>query len=136
MLISDLVWPNGIAFSNDPKQLFVSVSDKINPHINIYSFKDDGSVDKGKLFFDASALPRRQATEVTDGLKVDRDGNVWASGPGGLLIIAPDGKLIGTIQTDEIISNCAWGNDGASLYITAGSFLYRIKTNTKGAALF
>lgn len=84
---------------------------------------------EGKLFFDASTLPKQNAEEVTDGLKTDPQGNIWASGPGGILIIDKAGHLLGKVTTGEVISNCCWGNDSLVLYITAGAFLYRIKTN-------
>jgi gluconolactonase len=68
-----------------------------------------------------------------DGLKVDAQGNLWATGPGGVLIMAPDGTLLGRIDTGERTANCAWGDDGSTLYMTADNFLLRVKTKTKGA---
>jgi gluconolactonase len=70
---------------------------------------------------------------LPDGMKVDRDGNLWAAGPGGIHIIAPDGKRLGRIETGEATSNCAWGGDGSTLYITADMYLCRIQTKTHGA---
>jgi gluconolactonase len=67
------------------------------------------------------------------GLKVDREGNLWATGPGGVLVISPAGKLLGRIFTGQATGNCAWGGDGSELYITADMFLLRVKTRTKGA---
>lgn len=133
LVITDLMYPNGLAFSPDETKLYVSVSDIKNPRIMVYSVSKDGSLSTGKIFFDASSLPKTQAKEVTDGLKVDYNGNLWASGPAGLLIISPSGKLSGVVHTEEIVSNCAWGDDGSSLYITAGNSLYRIKTKSKAA---
>lgn len=129
LLISDLAYPNGLAFSPDEKLLYVSVSDQQHPQIMSYIVNSDGTVKNGKIFFDASPLPREQQKQVTDGLKVDPFGNVWSSGPGGLLIINKKGKLLGKISTGEVISNCCFGNNGAELYITAGSYLYRINMN-------
>ena len=133
LLISDLEYPNGLAFSPDEKLLYVSVSDMQQPHIMVYPVKSDGSVGAGKMFFDASTIPRESIKEVTDGFKIDQEGNLWASGPGGLIIINPAGKLMGSIKTGEVFTNCAWSDDG-SMYMTAGAFVYRIKTNTKGAS--
>ncbi len=130
LIISDLKYPNGMAFSPDEQLFYVSVSDKVHPLIMVYPVKKEGSVGKGKVFFDASSLSKQQAEQVTDGLKVDQQGNLWASGPGGLLIIDKTGKLLGTISTGEVISNCCWGDNGSTLYLTAGAFLYRIKTNS------
>ncbi|RYE21942.1 MAG: SMP-30/gluconolactonase/LRE family protein [Sphingobacteriaceae bacterium] len=127
LIISDLKYPNGLAFSPDESLLYVSVSDKIHPQLFVYPVKKDGTVEKGKLFFDASALPRQNVDEVTDGLKTDTQGNVWTSGPGGILILDKTGYLLGKISTDEVISNCCWGNNDSALYIAAGAFLYRIK---------
>ena len=133
LLTAELDYPNGLAFSPDEKLLYVSVSDLQRPHIMAYPVKTDGTLGRGIVFFDASGLPRERIKEVTDGLKVDRQGNIWASGPGGLLVISAAGKLLGTIQTGEIFTNCAWGDEG-HLYITAGAFVYRVKTNTGGAS--
>ena len=133
LLIDSLVYPNGLVFSSDEKQLYVAVSDSVQPHVLVYDIKKDGAVSNGKLFFDASSLPREDGMQRTDGLKVDVAGNVWSSGPGGLLVINKEGKLLGIVHTGEIIANCAWGDDGATLYFTGNTFLYRIKTKTKGS---
>lgn len=132
LLVDSLIYPNGIAFTFDEKQLYVAVSDSIHPHILVYDIEGDGNVTNSRLFFDASFLPREDLTQRTDGLKTDTEGNVWASGPGGILIINSQGKLLGNIHTGEVIANCAWGDDGSSLYITGNTFLYRVKTKAKG----
>ncbi|MGI4899733.1 MAG: SMP-30/gluconolactonase/LRE family protein [Janthinobacterium lividum] len=129
LIISDLLYPNGLAFSPDEQMLYVSVSNRVHPQIMVYPVKKDGTVGKGKIFFDASDLPKQSHEEVTDGLKVDAEGNIWASGPGGMLIIDKAGKLLGTITTQEVISNCCWNENSSVLFITAGSFLYQVKTN-------
>ncbi|RYE35616.1 MAG: SMP-30/gluconolactonase/LRE family protein [Sphingobacteriaceae bacterium] len=130
LIIADLKYPNGLAFSADEQLLYVSVSDKTHPQIWVYPVKKDGKAGKGKLFFDASALPKEVAEQTTDGLKTDSYGNIWASGPGGLLVIDKNGHLLGKISTGEVISNCCWGNNNSMLFITAGSFLYLIKMST------
>ena len=76
-------------------------------------------------------IPNRKG--LPDGLKVDKDGNLFATGPGGVLIITAQGKHLGTILTGEATANCGWGDDGSTLYITADMFLCRVKTKTKGA---
>jgi gluconolactonase len=130
LLIADLTFPNGIAFSHDEKTLYVAVSDPGNPRIMAYDVQANGTVANGRTFFDA----RRQGRGGTcDGLKVDTQGNVWTSGPGGILVISPAGKHLGSILIDEATSNCCWGDDGGTLYITAHRFLLRVKTATKGA---
>lgn len=98
-----------------------------------YEVTTDGTLGPGRVFFDA--VPRRDAGKkgACDGLKVDREGNVWATGPGGVLVLSPGGKLLGVINTNEPTGNCGWGDDGSTLYITANYFLVRVKTLTKGA---
>ncbi|MBD2754388.1 SMP-30/gluconolactonase/LRE family protein [Spirosoma validum] len=132
LLVSDMTLPNGLAFSPDEKTLYVTQSDSLKPVINAYSVLADGSLSKGKLFFDGKTVPKLRYKEVPDGIKVDTQGNCWVAGPGGLLIISPAGKLLGRIDTGEVIANCAWGDDGSTLYIASGMFLCRIKTSVKG----
>ncbi len=82
-------------------------------------------------FFDSSQddrIPRGGG----DGLKVDVQGNVFATGPGGVLVLSPAGKLLGRIVTGEAIANVGWGNDGSVLYLTSDMYLCRIQTKTKG----
>jgi gluconolactonase len=131
-LISDITLPNGLAFSPDGKMLYVSQSDSLKPLLLAYPMLVNGTLGKGKIFFDATSLPKLRDKEVPDGIKTDRDGNLWAAGPGGLLIISPAGKLLGRLDTGEVIANCAWGDDGSTLYITSNTFLCRIKTTAKG----
>lgn len=132
LLISDLTRPNGIAFSPDEKTLYIAQSDPQRPVIMAYPVQADGSVGKGQLFFDAASLMKQNLKGLPDGLKVDRDGNVWSTGPGGVLVISPAGKLIGRIDTGEATANCAWGDDGSTLYLTADMYLCRIRTTAKG----
>lgn len=129
LLIENLPFPNGLAFSPDEKFLYVSNSDEQNFFINRYQVKPDGTLGNGKLFYRPTPLSNAMPKQVTDGLKVDKQGNIWTSGPGGLLIISPDGKLLGRILTDEIISNCTINED--TIFLTAGSFVYRLKINQK-----
>lgn len=133
LLTKALNFPNGIGFSPDEKILYVAVSDGKAPRIMAYDVKPDGTLGGERVFFDA--VPRRDAKKKgsCDGLKVDREGNVWATGPGGVLVISPGGKLLGVINTNEPTGNCCWGDDGSTLYITANYFLVRVKTLTKGA---
>jgi len=97
-----------------------------------FPVKEDGTLGKGKVFADVTKLVGKRPG-LPDGLKVDKDGNLFASGPGGILGFAPDGTHLGTILTGVPTSNCAWGEDGSVLYITADKDLCRIKTRTRGA---
>ena len=126
-------WPNGIAFSPDEKLLYVAVSDSKAPRIMAYDVQPDGTVAGERIFFDASKAGKPGDKGSCDGMKVDARGNVWATGPGGVLAISPQGKLLGRILTGQATGNCCWGDDGSTLYITADMFLVRVKTQTKGA---
>jgi len=132
-LVKDLTFPNGIGFSPDEKTLYVAISDPKAPRLMAYDVQVDGSVANGRVFFDAKPLVAPDRKGLPDGLKVDTQGNVWATAPGGVLIISPAGKHLGSILTGQATGNCAWGDDGGTIYITADMFLYRVKTKTKGA---
>jgi gluconolactonase len=98
-----------------------------------YRVQPDGSVTDGALFLDAS---HDSAPGVPDGIRVDKKGNLYGSGPGGVWIISPDGKHLGTIKVPETVSNVAWGDkDGRTLYITASTSVYRIKLKVPGAKI-
>ena len=128
LVIRDLARPNGLVFSPDEKFLYVAESGK--RQWMRYRVQSDGSVTEGTLFLDASTDP---AAGGPDGLRVDKMGNIYGSGPGGVWIISPEGKHIGTIKVPERVSNVAWGeNDGKTLYITASTSLYRVKLKVPG----
>ncbi|HTQ28805.1 MAG TPA: SMP-30/gluconolactonase/LRE family protein [Puia sp.] len=131
-LLIDNMLPNGLAFSPDEKILYVGQSDPDKPIIMAYEVKADGTLGAGKLFFDASSLSKQGLKGVPDGMKVDSHGNLFTTGPGGLLVISPTGKLLGRIEITQPTANCAWGGDGSTLYITANMLLCRIRTKTVG----
>ena len=97
-----------------------------------FDVKADGTITKGRVFFDATQFAKTKRG-APDGLKVDRLGNLFASGPGGIYVFAPDGTHLGTIETGVATANCAWGDDGTVLYIAADTAIWRIKLTTKGA---
>ncbi len=132
LLTHRLTFPNGLAFSPDERILYIAVSDSQRPVIMAFDVADDGSLLNERVFFDAAPM-RAGRKGLPDGLKVDRAGNLFATGPGGVLVIAPDATLLGIINTGEATANCAWGNDGSVLYITADMFLCRVRTLTRGA---
>ena len=128
----DMSRPNGIAFSPDEKTLYVANSDGSDPVWRAFPVQADGNLGAPRAFFDGSKddrIPRGGG----DGLKVDVQGNVFATGPGGVLVLSPQGKLLGRIVTGERIANVGWGNDGTVLYLTSDMYLCRIQTRTKGA---
>lgn len=133
LLTKELSRPNGLAFSPDEKALYVANSDPERAIWMAYPVKQDGTIEPGRVFFDATkwvGQPDRKG--LPDGMKVDAAGNLFATGPGGVLIFASDGTHLGTIATGQATGNVAWGGDGSTLYITADMYLGRVKLNTKG----
>ena len=132
LLVSDLTRPNGIAFSPDEKYLYVNNSEPKKIWMR-YRVQPDGALTDAKLFHDATSDQRPGAP---DGMKVDEQGNVYSTGPGGVWIFSPEGKPLGTILISEKAANVAWaGPDRKTLYITASSSIYRIHLNIAGAPL-
>jgi gluconolactonase len=132
LLTKEMTRPNGIAFSPDEKTLYVANSDPGRAIWMAFPVKEDGTLGKGKVFFDATKwVPKRPG--LPDGMKVDQDGNVFATGPGGVLVFAPDGTHLGTILTGVPTANCGFGGaNNSTLFVTANTTLCRIRTNTKG----
>jgi gluconolactonase len=125
---SSLARPNGIAFSPDERKLYVAQSE-IDPKWMQFNLDDEGNIIDSKLFFDASKL---EGAGTPDGLKVDEKGNLFCSGPGGIVIFSGAGKHLGTIRTPEVATNCAFGgSDGRTLFITAQTGLYAIDLKVK-----
>jgi gluconolactonase len=131
LLTTELQRPNGIGLSPDEKTLYVAQSDPKKAIWMSFPIKEDGTLDKGKLFYDATSQVGKKPG-LPDGLSVDAQGNLWASGPGGIYIFNKDAQLLGLINTGERTSNCAFGENGSTLFITADSYLCRIVTKTKG----
>lgn len=127
-VIKDLMLPNGIGFSPDGKTLYVSNSGP-NMCVMQYQVLPNGMVGKGKIFID---YPKPEGKGVPDGLKVDSAGNVWTTGPGGIRIISPAGKVLGQIKLPETAANLAWGDDGKTAYITAQTSVYRLRLRIPG----
>jgi gluconolactonase len=129
LLTREMTYPNGLAFSPDERKLYIANSRPAKFWM-VYDVKSDGALANGRKFFD---LSEDTGEAVPDGLKVDRAGNLYATGPGGVLILSPQGKQFGTIELPEIPANCAWGDaDGKTLYITARTSLYRVKLAIAG----
>ncbi|SDK29353.1 gluconolactonase [Catalinimonas alkaloidigena] len=131
LIDSTLHRPNGIALSPDEKYLYVSET-KPDKQINWLRYELDPSakVLRKEVFI---SLPPQPETGNADGMKVDVQGNLYATGPGGLWIFSPEGKHLGTIKLPELPSNCAWGGtDGRTLYMTARTGIFRVKCKVKG----
>ena len=135
LLESGMSRPNGLAFAPDESILYIANSDSDHPVLMAYDVMSDGTLANGRVFFDASSLVEKGLAGSLDGLKVDQSGNLFATGPGGVLVISSEGVHLGTINTMQRTANCAFGNDGSILYITAGSSLLRIPLLTKGDIL-
>ena len=128
----DLTFPNGIGLSPDARTLYVAISDGQNPYIMAYPVNADGSTGAGRIFYDGRERVRQGLRGGLDGLKVDVKGNIFATGPGGILVLSPSGKHLGTIYPGDLVANCAFGDDGSTLYMTVNRQLMRVRTLTKG----
>ena len=128
-LVRDLGRPNGVAFSPDLRTMYVSNTEATRKVIMAYEVAADGSVSKARVFADGTA---NAAPGMPDGVKVDTQGNVYATMPGGVWVIASDGRHLGTIGAPEVAANIGWGDDGRTLYITAETGVYRVKLLAAG----
>ncbi len=133
LVIKDLSRPNGVALSPDQKTLYVAQSDPDAAYILSYSINADGTLQKGKVLFDATPMVKQGLAGLPDGLKTDNKGNIFSTGPGGVLVLTAAGELLGRIDTGEATANCNWGEDGSTLFITADMYICKIKTKTKGS---
>jgi len=135
VIAKELSRPNGVALSVDEQTVYVASSEGKEPFVKAYALKADGTVASSRIFFDGTELiARTKRRGGFDGLRVDVYGNIWTSGPGGILIISPEGKHLGTLLTGRATANCAFGGaDGQTLYITADDLLLRIRTRVSDA---
>ena len=131
LLTRDMTRPNGLGFSPDGKTLYVSQSDPEDPIWRAFDVRPDESLGASRILFDAGSLAKARPG-LPDGLKLDTEGNVFATGPGGVLILTPHGKHLGTILTGQATGNCAFGDDGRTLYITAHMYVMRVRLKTRG----
>lgn len=131
LLIKDLHRPNGIGLSPDNKTLYVAQSHKPAAVFMAYSIDGDGQMSESKVLLD---FTHRAGIDpgMPDGMVVDKSGNLWATGPGGVLIIAPDGTLLGRIMMGKKTANCTFGEEGSTLFMTATDTVCRVKTKTIG----
>jgi len=108
LLVKDMTRPNGITVTPDGKAVVVANSDQAKMVWMRYELAANGTVGKGKVLADVTA---EKESGVPDGMKMDSQGNLWASGPGGVWVFSPEGKHLGTIKLPEVPANCAWGDD-------------------------
>ena len=129
LVANDFTLPNGLAFSPDESVLYID--DSARKHIRAFAVRPDGTLTSGRVLLDMAS----EDLGVPDGLKVDRSGNVFCTGPGGVWVCRADGALLGRIVLPELPANLAWGEDGSVLFLTARTSVYRLQTKTRGALL-
>lgn len=132
LLDADLTFPNGIALSPDQRRLYVSVSDPDGPKLVVYDLGPDGLPTSKALFFDAMSLRQAGGQGLPDGMCLDTEGRLYATGPGGVLVLTPDAELLGVIETGTAIANCAFGEDGSTLFLASNHTLARVRLKTTG----
>jgi gluconolactonase len=126
LLVDDFALPNGLAFSPDESVLYID--DSAHKHIRAFDVRPDGTLTGSRLLLDMAS----EDPGVPDGLKVDEQGHVYCTGPGGIWVCRPDGALLGRIVLPELPANLGWGEDGSVLYVTARTSVYRLPTKTRG----
>jgi gluconolactonase len=122
-----LTFPNGIALSPDERTLYVANSDEKHPIWMAYTLSADGEPTAKRVFADASDLQQQGSSGLPDGLRVASNGYLFATGPGGVIVFTPQGKRLGRIETGSAVANCAFGDDGRTLYMTSHKMLARVR---------
>ena len=132
LLYAGLTRPNGIILSPDGMMLYVAQSDPERAIWMAWDIAADGSVDGGRVFFDATDQVSDERPGLPDGMAIDQQGRLFATGPGGVWVFAPGGQHLGTLRMDAASANCTFGDDGRSLFVTSNDRLLRIRLNTVG----
>lgn len=132
LLVDDLTFPNGVALSPDQATLYVAVSDPARAVIMAYDLSPVGAVSNGRVLKDFTALVGDDRPGLPDGMAIDAEGHLFASGPGGIHVLTPEGRSLGRIDTGAAAANCKFGEDGRALFITSGASLVRVRTLTRG----
>ena len=131
LLRNDFTQPNGLAFTQDERYLYVA--DTPEMHIRKFDVSTDGTLSGGDVFTNSTG----EGAGAPDGLKVDSNDNVYCCGPGGVHVYAPDGICLGVIQTPAFCANFTWGDDDfLTFYMTSSNHLYRIPVKVPGVPLF
>jgi gluconolactonase len=134
LLADDFGQPNGLCFSTDESLLYVNDTEKA--HIRVFDVQDDGSIANSRVLADGIGTASLEIGDLVDGMKLDERGNIWVTGPGGVLAFSPEGEHIGTIQVPEPVGNLNWGGpDWNWMFIPATSSVYRIECKVSGNRL-
>lgn len=126
LLDAELTFPNGIALSPDERRLYVSVSDSAAPRIMVYDLDTRGRPGNRRVWLDAKVMQANGGAGLPDGMKIARDGTLVCSVPGGMMLLTPDAQPLGLIETGAPIANCAFGEDGRALFLTANDRVLRV----------
>jgi gluconolactonase len=132
LLNKEMERPNGIGFSPDEKTLYVANSHGPRLVWMAFPVDQDGTLGHGRVFFDGMPLARKWNRGSADGMAIDENGNVWATAPGGVAVLSPEGKHLGSLITTQRTANCKFGENGSTLFIAADDYLLRIRLTTKG----
>jgi len=134
-VVDDMTFPNGVVLSPDERWLYVSQSDPETPLVRRFDLKGDGGIGEGEIWFDAQPF-MHEVGGLPDGMAVAQSGHVFLAGPGGVLVIDPAGQCLGRIFTGRPSANCAFGEDGQTLFITAQDRVVAIRTQVAGLGRF
>ena len=132
LLTKEMERPNGLGFSPDEMTLYVANSHGPRLVWMAFPVKPDGTLGQGRMFFDGRPLAQKWNRGSADGLAVDQHGNLWATAPGGVAVISPQGKHLGSLITTQRTANCKFGEDGSTLFIAADDYFLKIRLTTKG----
>ena len=132
LLEQDMTFPNGVVLSPDERTLYVSNSDPERAVVMAFPLGAEGVFGEGRVFADMTELAAEGLPGLPDGMAVDKKGKLFATGPGGVHILTPDGDRLGRIDGGTAIANCAFGEDGRTLFLAASNYLARIRMCTIG----
>jgi gluconolactonase len=132
LLTKEMTRPNGIGFSPDEKTLYVANSDPEQAVWKAFPVKADGTLGESRVLFDSTKWVKEGRPGLPDGLAIDKQGHIWATGPGGVYCFTPDGKILGRLNTGQRTANCKFGEDGHTLFVCADMFICRVKTSVTG----
>jgi gluconolactonase len=128
--VADFDKPNGLCFSVDESVLYVNDTEQL--HIRRFDVAADGSLSGGEVVFQMPG-PLEYSAGVPDGMKLDAAGNLWCTGPGGVWVVTPDGEHLGTIRSEAVVGNIAWGDDDFhTLYLCTSDTVHTIRTKVAG----